>query len=119
MIPVVTVAAAGQAAAARRELISQLKHAKAYSIDRAIDLVVHDKSEERMLRGLARRGIVKPGLKGGHWLDLERYRDCRRQQLIFAIGAILVASGVMACMWLYAKPRERDRPRVETQVLVP
>ena len=119
MVPIVTVTSAGHPAAARRELISQLKQANAYSIDRAIELVVHDKTEERMLGRLVRRGIVKPGMKGGHWLDQERYRDCRRQELIFVIGAILVATGVMACMWLYAKPRDRDRPRVEMQVVVP
>ena len=104
-------------ARARRALILQLKRANAYRIDQAIDVVASNRMEERMLTRLIDRGVLKPGLKGGYWLDMERYRDCRRQEMIFAIGALLVTGGIIACTLLYAKPHHH--PRVETQVVFP
>ena len=104
-------------ARARRVLISQLKRAEAFSLDRATDVVAHGRMEERVLRRLIDRGVLKPGLKGGYWLDQERYRDCRRQELIFVIGVFLVMGGVIACAILYGEPHHH--PKVETQVVFP
>lgn len=119
MIPIDPGVSGARRAHARRVLVGQLKRAEAYSLERATDLVVKSRLEERMLARLVRKGIVKPGMKGGYWLDLERYRECRRQELIVVIGAILVMAGVMACALLYAKPRDHRRPRAETQVVFP
>ena len=105
-------------ARARRVLIGQLKRAEAFSLDRETDVVAHGRMEERVLKRLIDRGVLKPGLKGGYWLDQERYRDCRRQELIFVIGAILVTGGIMACALLYGKPHPHH-PRVETQIVFP
>ena len=89
-----------RAARARRELVRQLKRAEATSQDKAVPLEVHGRVEERVLRRLIRMGVIREGAKG-YWLDKERYADCRRRQIIFAIGAILVTLGIMACAMLY------------------
>jgi len=90
-----------RAARARRELVRQLKRAEATSQDKAVPLEVHGRVEERVLRRLIRKEVIREGTKGGYWLDKERYADCRRRQIIFAIGAILVTLGIMACTMLY------------------
>jgi len=90
-----------RAARARRELVRQLKRAEATSQDKAVPLEVHGRVEERVLRRLIRKEVIREGAKGGYWLDKERYADCRRRQIIFAIGAILVTLGIMACTMLY------------------
>lgn len=118
MVPIDPAMSGARRARARRVLISQLKRAEAYSLDRATEVVAHGRTEERVLKRLIDRGVLKPGLKGGYWLDQERYRECRRQELIFAIGAILVTAGIVACAMLYGHPH-RDHPKVETQVVFP
>jgi len=90
-----------RAARARHELVRQLKRAEATSQDKAVPLEVHGRVEERVLRRLIRKEVIREGAKGGYWLDKERYADCRRRQIIFAIGAILVTLGIMACTMLY------------------
>ena len=95
-----TTAAAAQA---RRSLVSQLKKAQALSQDRAVPLEVSGRIEERMLARLVRKEIIRPGIKGGYWLDQERYADSCRKQLIFVIGAILVSLGIMACLAIYGQ----------------
>jgi len=117
MIPIDPGISGARRARARRALVNQLKRADAFSLERAVDVVANNRMEERMLARLVKRGVMKPGLKGGYWLDLERYNDCRRQELIFAIGALLVTAGIVACALLYAKPHHQ--PRVETQVVFP
>ncbi len=119
MIPIDPGMSGARRARARRVLVGQLKRAEAYSLDKAIDVVANGRLEERMLKRLIERGVLKPGLKGGYWLDLERYRECRRQELIFVIGAILVTAGIMACALLYGKAQDRHHPRAETQVVFP
>jgi hypothetical protein len=116
-VPIEPGISGARRARARHALIVQLKRANAYRLDQAIEVVTSDRMEERMLKRLVDREVLKPGLRGGYWLDLERYRDCRRQELIFAIGAILVTAGVVACALLYAKPHHHGR--VETQVVFP
>ena len=91
-----------RAARARRELVRQLERAGATSQDKAAPLELNGRIEERVLRRLLRKEVIRAGAKGGYWLDRERYADCRRRQLIFAIGAILVTLGIMACAMLYA-----------------
>jgi hypothetical protein len=86
---------------ARRELVRQLKRAEATSQDKAVPLEVRGRVEERVLRRLIRKEVIREDAKGGYWLDKERYADCRRRQMIFAIGAILVTLGIMACAMLY------------------
>jgi len=90
-----------RAARARRELVRQLRRAEATSQEKAVPLEPKGRVEERVLRRLLRKEIVRTGANGGYWLDTERYADCRRRQLIFAIGAILVTLGIMACAMLY------------------
>ena len=90
-----------RAARARRILVRQLKHAGATSQAKEVPLEVHGRTEERVLRRLIRKEIVRTGAKGGYWLDLERYADCRRRQIILLIGAVLVTIGIMACAMLY------------------
>ena len=97
----VVVYGSERAARARRELVKQLKRAQATSQDRAVPLEVNGRTEERVLRRLVRKEIIRPGPKGGYWLDPERYADCERRQVIFVIGAILVTAGIVVCVWLY------------------
>jgi hypothetical protein len=92
-----------RAARARRVLVRQLKRAQATSHERAIPLEVNGRVEERVLKRLVRKEVVRADANGRYWLDLERYAECRRRELIFAIGAILVTLGVMACAMLYGK----------------
>jgi len=90
-----------RAARARRVLVKQLQRAGATSQDKAAPLEVNGRVEERVLKRLIRKEVIRPGAKGGYWLDPERYADCRRRQIIFAIGALLVTLGIMACAMLY------------------
>jgi len=92
-----------RAARARRELVNQLKRADATSQDKAVPLEVTGRVEERVLRRLLRKEVIRPGARGGYWLDLERYADCQRRILIFVVGAILVTAGIMACAMLYPR----------------
>ena len=90
-------------ARARRELVRQLKRADATRQDKAMPLEVHGRTEEAVLRMLLRKEVIRPGAKGGYWLDLERHADCQRRTLIFVVGAILVSAGIMACAMLYTR----------------
>ena len=90
-----------RAARARRVLVRQLQRAGATSQDKAVPLEVHGRIEERVLKRLIRKEVVRTGVRGGYWLDGERYADCRRRQIIFAVGALLVTLGIMACAMLY------------------
>jgi len=92
---------AERAARARRELVRQLKRSGATSQDKAVPLEVRGRVEERVLRRLLRKEVIRTGANGGYWLDVERDADCRRRQLIFVIGAIPVTLGIMACAMLY------------------
>ena len=96
-------AGSARAARARRVLVRQLKRAQATRYDRAVPLEVNGRVEERVLRRLIRKEIVHADANGRYWLDLERYNDCRRRELIFALGAILVTLGLMACSMLYSR----------------
>jgi hypothetical protein len=115
----VAVYGSSRPARARRLLIHQLKRANAVSQDRAVPLEVNGRAEERMLARLIRREIVRPGPRGGYWLDKERYADFCRQQIIFVIGALLVTAGIMACVLLYA-PKEGGRAhRTHAEMFLP
>ena len=92
-----------RAARARRVLVKQLKVARATSYDRAVRLEVNGRTEERVLRRLIRKEIVRADANSKYWLDMERYADCRKRELILALGAILVTLGLMACSMLYAR----------------
>lgn len=118
MVPVTSVHGARRARV-RRGLVSHLKRAGAVSPDRAVPLEPHDRTEEEVLSRMIKREMVRPGLKGGYWLDAERYAECRRRETIFAIGLLLVMAGLMACLILYAKPQHRNRHATETEVVVP
>jgi hypothetical protein len=95
-------------AQARRALVGQLKRAQAVSQDRAVPIEVHGRVEERMLARFVRKEIIRPGPRGGYWLDRERYADFCRQQLIFVVGVLLVTVGLVACLLIYA-PRDHVR----------
>ena len=118
MVPVTSVHGARRARV-RRELASQLKRAGAVSPDRAIPLEPGNRMEEQVLSRMIKRELVRPGMKGGYWLDAERYAECRQRETIFAIGLLLVMAGLMACMILYAKPQHRNRHAMETEVVFP
>jgi len=99
----VMIYGAERAASARRALVQQLKRAGATSQDKAVPLEVHGRTEERVLKLLLRKEVIRRGVKGGYWLDPERHADCQRRQLIFVIGAILVTVGIMVCAMLYTQ----------------
>ena len=117
MVPVTSVHGARRARI-RRELASHLKRAGAVSPDRAIPLEPENRTEEQVLSRMLKSETIRPGAKGGYWLDAERYAECRRRDLIFVIGMFLVMGGVMACLLLYTKPQHRNHHAYETEVVL-
>ena len=108
MVPIVTAGSGARRARARRALVSQLQRAQAYSHDREITLVPGDRVQEGVLARLVSRGIVRPGPKGGYWLDREAYGEFCRQQAIFVVGILLVSLALGVTMALNA-PHTRHR----------
>ncbi len=88
-------------ARARRALISQLKAARAFTDAAAAPVEAGSGLEEKELERMIRRQVIRKGLKGGYWLDEERYADWRRRTMLFVVGLVLVSAGIMACLYLY------------------
>lgn len=106
-------------ARARRALVSRLKRDGATASDKAQPLVVADHFETRELERMIRKEVVRKTPRGGYWLDLERYADWRRQNLLFAIGAVVVTIAVMVCILLNDPESHRSHavaPAETTQV---
>ena len=118
MVPVTSVHGARRARV-RRALASHLKRAGAVSPDRAIPLEPENRVEEQVLSRMLKSETIRPGARGGYWLDAERYAECRRREMIFVIGMFLVMGGIMACLLLYTKPHHRNRSSFETEVVLP
>ena len=95
------VASDGRRERAQQALLSRLKRAGAWSDQAAHEIEVDGRLQASVLESLVRREIVRKGSRGGWWIDAEAYAEMRRRQLIFAIGAILVVAGAMACAMLY------------------
>src|SRR5262249_29680027 len=96
---------------ARREMLGQLRRAEAFSPDRALELELKRGLEQRVLQRMLRREIIRPGARGGYWLDRNRLEEWKRQQLLIAIGMLIVTFGVIACVLIYA-PGRHHHPRV-------
>ena len=94
-------------ARARRELIKHLKDAGATRDETAVPLEPEDSLERAMFKRMLRRGVIRTGMKGGYWLDEERYADWKRQQLLFVVGILLVMFSIMACLIVY-EPRHAE-----------
>jgi len=57
--------------------------------------------ERSVLKSMLKREVIRPGSKGGYWLDEERYAEWKRQNLIIGIGVALVVGGIIACLMIY------------------
>jgi hypothetical protein len=96
-------------ARARRALISQLRKAEATAPDRAAPLATASGLEARELERMIRREVIRKDAKGNYWLDLERYGDWKRRNLLFAIGAAAVAIAVALALMLNDPSTHRHR----------
>ena len=94
-------------ARARRELIRQLRRGNAFSAAAARPLETTNDLERRVLQRMMRNEVIRPGAKGGYWLDEERYADWKRRHYLTAFGIALVMGGLVACLAIYAP----DHPR--------
>ena len=69
-----------------------------------------------MLKRMLKREVIRPGTKGGYWLDEERYAEWKRQNMILAIGLALVMGGIFACLAIYEPSHPRHHPAAADSV---
>ncbi len=93
---------------ARRELLKHLQDAGATRDETAVPLEPGDPLERAVFKRMLRRGVIRTGMKGGYWLDEERYADWKRQQVLFVVGILLVVFSIMACLIIY-EPHHREQ----------
>jgi hypothetical protein len=94
-------------ARARRALISELKRANAFSNESAVPLEPTSSLERTEFEHMLKREVIRRGMRGGYWLDRERYADWQRQNLLFVVGVLLVTAGFTACMVIYMPSHPR------------
>jgi len=92
---------------ARRELVGFLRRQGAITAATACPVMPANSFEARVLARMIKHDVIRPGMKGGYWLDEERYAEWKRQQLLIAFGIALVMSGLVACLTIYGP----DHPR--------
>ena len=99
-------------ARARRELIRHLRSAGALSDAAARPIEADTPLERSVLKSMLKREVIRPGSKGGYWLDEERYAEWKRQNLVIGIGVALVMGGIIACLMIYepSHPRHPQHP---------
>ena len=99
----------GALSRARREMLGQLRRANAFSADSAIELELKRGIEVREFNRMLHRGVIRHGARGGFWLDRERLADWKRQQLLVAIGMLMVTLAISICVAIYT-PDKHHRP---------
>lgn len=102
-------AASSMARQARRTIARRLEKLGAVHEDLAQPLELERSIERSQLRRLVNSRIVRVAPNGNYWLDRERWEEYQRQQLLIAIGLMIVSFGVIACIALNAPRRERPR----------
>lgn len=108
-------------ARARRALLSELRRAQAFRDESAVPLEPGSSLERAEFERMLKREVIRRGMRGGYWLDLERYADWNRRNLLFVVGILLVTTGFTACMLIYAPshPRHHHRGAVVDSIAPP
>jgi hypothetical protein len=113
IIPTYVPASSSRARRAARSIARQLKDLGAVHEETARPLALEGAAEQAELKRMIDRRIVRVAKHGTYWLDRERWAECQRKQLLFAIGAILVALGLLVTVALNA-PRSERHPAATT-----
>jgi hypothetical protein len=94
---------------ARRTVARRLRELGAVREEFAQPLELDRSIERTQLRRMVDARIVRVAPNGNYWLDRERWAEWQRQQILLAIGIMLVAFGVIAALALNSPRHVRQR----------